>query len=441
MCRYFTLRVCCLLGRLIAVAYAADCNLKQPRQAGNPSGEDIATALIKDNQLASVCSGDFPPSNDRISTYNHWNLIYNVTRDDPSQNLQGCQDGFQDIIGQCISNGNYWGGTWSLNGFTYAIYNKVYPSNGLASSDKGGPSSTSANGLTGEPAPTTTEAGDVATTTTSNTDTTTAVPIPGETIVSQTSSDVPVGVPPPGIVPPGGNPGDDGDEGDDGNDEDSSTQTQPSTTASSSSSSAASSSASSTETTVTAIGDVNYPNWEAINQVPLNPNAPIPDGDDFATTTSSSSSRSLPAPTTTSTTPPTTTSTIALYPTGLDVNCLTSQPAGARMLSCFGMLGRLDPDQKICTSDPGACLSSGDSYCAASGGSCDPSGIETINTSNYCMLAQSSGCAFVIANKQSSFGGFPGSSCVTGAQMDQFIRGAANRCAGDGTVALQVGPD
>lgn len=47
----------------------------------------------------------------------------------------------------------------------------------------------------------------------------------------------------------------------------------------------------------------------------------------------------------------------------------------------------------------------------------------------------------MIANKQSSFGGFPGSSCVTGAQMDQFIRGAANRCAGDGTVALQVGPD
>lgn len=56
------------------------------------------------------------------------------------------------------------------------------------------------------------------------------------------------------------------------------------------------------------------------------------------------------------------------------------------------------------------------------------------------MLAQSSGCAFVIANKQSSFG-FPGSSCVTGTQLDQYIRGAANKCAGDGTIALQVGPD
>lgn len=45
------------------------------------------------------------------------------------------------------------------------------------------------------------------------------------------------------------------------------------------------------------------------------------------------------------------------------------------------------------------------------------------NTSNYCMLARSSsgGWAFVIANKQREFG-FPGNSCVAGAQMDQYIR-------------------
>lgn len=228
---------------------------------------------------------------------------------------------------------------------------------------------------------------------------------------------------------------------------------------------------------MTAIGDTNYDDWQAINQIPIQPNGPTPDGDDFgpATTSisaSSSSTRSLPAaqtatisgnicilppgsndpachpiptttPTNTFTTPPTPTSTLAVFPTGLDVNCLTSQPAGARMIDCFGMLGRFRPDQKICTNDPGACLSNGDSYCKASGGSCDPnaSGTDVINTSNYCMLAQSSGCAFVIANKQSSFGGFPGNSCVTGAQMDQYIRGAANKCAGEGTIALQVGPD
>ncbi|KAI4237903.1 MAG: hypothetical protein LQ349_001503 [Xanthoria aureola] len=390
--------------------------------------------------------------------------------------------------------------------------NFVYPSNGLAPTDKGGPSSSSAKGPTGGPGPTTTEAGQTTTSTSNNVDTTTAAPIPGQTIVSQTNSDgapivasvssflgslyqtvltvnkfapttlnqyttlqsettvtttitrdgvpimfplvigpggvawVPVGVPPRGIVPPGGDPGDDSDEGDDGNDEDSTTESQSSTTTTSSSSSA-----SSTETTVTAIGDVNYPNWEAINQVPLNPNAPIPDGDDFATSTSTSST-SPPAPTPKTTTPPTPTSTLTLYPTGLDVNCLPAQPAGTRMLSCLGMLNRIPADQELCTSDPGACLSRGDSFCAASssGGSCDPSITspqETINTSNYCLLAQSSGCAFVIANKQPSFGGFPGSSCVTGAQMDQFIRGAANRCAGagaggdDGVVALQVGPD
>ncbi|KAL8999940.1 MAG: hypothetical protein Q9169_001346 [Polycauliona sp. 2 TL-2023] len=249
---------------------------------------------------------------------------------------------------------------------------------------------------------------------------------------------VPVGVPPPGIVPPGGNPGDDGDgdgdgddDDDDENDDDTSTQPQTTATTSFASSSVAPSSTSSTEVTVTAIADTNPPNWEALNQIPLDPNIPLPEGDDLTTTITTSSSQPAAIPTTTSVDNPTSTSTsTTIYPTGLDVNCLNApSSAGTRMLDCFGMLGRLRSDEQICTTDPSACLSSGDSY-----------NTENINTSNYCMLAQSSGCGFVIANKQASFG-FPGSSCVTGAQMDQFIRGAANQCAGDGRVALQVGPD
>ena len=271
------------------------------------------------------------------------------------------------------------------------------------------------------------------------------------------------GAPPPGITPPGDVPGDDGDDGEDDGSNSVQTQTPQSTVFSSSS--PASSSASSTGVVVTAIGDVNYDGWQAINQVPIQPVGPTPDGDDFgsATTTSLPAAQTVtvsgaicvlppgsndPAchpistipPTPTSTTPPSPTSTIAVAPTGNDVNCLTSQPAGARMMDCFGMLGRFNTDQRVCTSDPGACISGGDSYCKASGGKCDPNGSDFVDTSNYCMLAQSSGCAFVIANKQSSFG-FPGSSCVTGAQIDQYIRGAANGCAGDGTIALQVGPD
>lgn len=189
MFRNITWRVCSLLGTFFVGVYSADCNLNQQRRTGDPSGEDISTALEKDNQIVSVCSGDFPSFNDRISTYNHWNMLYNVTRDDPSQSLQNCQDGFRNIVEQCILSGNYWGGTWSLNGFTYAIFNKVYPSNGLAPTDKGGPSSSSAKGPTGGPGPTTTEAGHTITTTSNDVDTTTAAPIPGQTIVSQTNSD------------------------------------------------------------------------------------------------------------------------------------------------------------------------------------------------------------------------------------------------------------
>ncbi|KAL9039686.1 MAG: hypothetical protein Q9214_004778 [Letrouitia sp. 1 TL-2023] len=266
-------------------------------------------------------------------------MIYNVTRTDPSQGLQNCLDGFQNIIDQCISGGNYWGGTWSLNGFTYAIYNHAYPSNGLGPNDSGGPSSTddSNPSTTGKPGSTT--AG-ISVTTSSNSDeainvppSTAALSFPGETIVTETNSDgapitatvscssssgfeiklivakfapttlsqyatlksettitttttrdgVPIvfplvigaggvawgiigGAPPPGITPPGGVPGDggDGDDGDDGDDGSGSIQSQTPT-----STIFLSSIASSTVAAVTAIGDINYDDWQAINQVPL----------------------------------------------------------------------------------------------------------------------------------------------------------------------------
>ena len=209
-----------VLGAFFAIANAADCNTDEQRQTGDPSGDDIATALTKNDQLSSVCSGNFPPGNDKISTYNHWSMIYNVTRDDPSQGLQGCQDGFQNIIDQCITGDDYWGGTWSLNGFTYAIYNQAYPSNGLGPNDAGGPSSTGASGApsstavvgtteggsdstsisgagesTDAPRPTTTVAGvSIATTSNGNGGTgappTTAAPsFPEETVVTETNSD------------------------------------------------------------------------------------------------------------------------------------------------------------------------------------------------------------------------------------------------------------
>ena len=69
-------------------------------------------------------------------------MNYIVHRDDGSQSPQYCNDGLQNIIDQCISGGNYWGGEWSLNGFKYSISNSIYdqtPNNPLAPGDAGGP--------------------------------------------------------------------------------------------------------------------------------------------------------------------------------------------------------------------------------------------------------------------------------------------------------------
>lgn len=44
---------------------------------------------------------------------------------------RNCEAGFQDIIQQCIVNGNYWGGDWELDGDTYAIYDQSWPDHTL----------------------------------------------------------------------------------------------------------------------------------------------------------------------------------------------------------------------------------------------------------------------------------------------------------------------
>ena len=61
---------CCALLALVSTVMAADCS--QPRKDGDPSGNDISTALTSHNQLSGVCSGNFPPGNDKTNTYNYW---------------------------------------------------------------------------------------------------------------------------------------------------------------------------------------------------------------------------------------------------------------------------------------------------------------------------------------------------------------------------------
>jgi hypothetical protein len=107
----------------------------------------------------------------------HRYMDYTVVREDASQPLQSCTDAFNDIISQCITGGNYWGGTWSLNGFSYSIYNSIYdqnPNNPLGPNDAGGPSASPAN----PPANGTPNSG-------SNPNPNPAAPVPGQTIITE----------------------------------------------------------------------------------------------------------------------------------------------------------------------------------------------------------------------------------------------------------------
>ncbi|KAK7750552.1 hypothetical protein SLS62_007528 [Diatrype stigma] len=65
-------------------------------------------------------------------------MILSVERSDNTRPLAYCKDAFNNILDQCITNGNYWGGTWTLDGETYNISNSVYPNNGISPTDEGG---------------------------------------------------------------------------------------------------------------------------------------------------------------------------------------------------------------------------------------------------------------------------------------------------------------
>jgi hypothetical protein len=53
--------------------------------------------------------------------------MWTIQRTNKEQSLRYCKDAMQNIMDQCITGGNYWGGSWSLNGETYTIQNSLYP--------------------------------------------------------------------------------------------------------------------------------------------------------------------------------------------------------------------------------------------------------------------------------------------------------------------------
>ncbi|KAJ4350342.1 uncharacterized protein N0V89_008963 [Didymosphaeria variabile] len=127
--------------------------------------------------------------------------------------------------------------------------------------------------------------------------------------------------------------------------------------------------------------------------------------------------------------PPTPTETIGLSPTGDGINCL-SNDQGGWLWDCGDIVNKFGDDEQICTNDSKYCSTDlnniGESYCKASGAKCDSNGSGTMKISSYCAIATSQSCSLVIADKLASFG-FPGSSCITGRDIKNFI--AAERSA------------
>lgn len=120
------------------------CLDSQPRREGDPTGQQIANALNKNNGWDNVCSGSFPAlfggGFSNTVTYSHGSLMLKITRASTDTSLSYCKQAFQEIISTCILGGNSWGGSWSGPDPDFSIFNDVWPNNPLAPTDEGGPS-------------------------------------------------------------------------------------------------------------------------------------------------------------------------------------------------------------------------------------------------------------------------------------------------------------
>ncbi|KAG4433054.1 hypothetical protein IFR05_011448 [Cadophora sp. M221] len=103
-----------------------------------------------------------------------------------------------------------------------------------------------------------------------------------------------------------------------------------------------------------------------------------------------------------------------------------SGTGGTRLADCFGILGSIVKGQVLDPKDTTKSICTDDSTCLKSGKTISTDGKTVL--SEYCEVAANSDCAFVIATKEKTFGGFPERSCVSPADMSNFIRLGVNEC-------------
>ncbi|KAK0618716.1 hypothetical protein DIS24_g11595 [Lasiodiplodia hormozganensis] len=134
------IRSLCFLSFSLEV-FGATCFTSQERLPGDPCGTDIAAALTSEDRVGCFCAGNWDAGDDQQleRSTNHGSVVYSIERTDNTVPLRYCEEAFNNIIDECILDGNTWGGVFSFDGEVYNISNTVYPDNPLLPTDQGGP--------------------------------------------------------------------------------------------------------------------------------------------------------------------------------------------------------------------------------------------------------------------------------------------------------------
>ena len=107
-----------------------DCQQNIPTDG--PAAKDIANALQKSNQLATVCATTFDgPGDSTHATFNHGYIDLTIQRQSPDNPLAFCNDALNAIIHICILSSDHYGGVLYESGEIYNISNSIYPNNPL----------------------------------------------------------------------------------------------------------------------------------------------------------------------------------------------------------------------------------------------------------------------------------------------------------------------
>ncbi|KAB2572995.1 hypothetical protein DBV05_g8376 [Lasiodiplodia theobromae] len=124
------IRSLCFLSFSLEVL-GATCFTSQERLPGDPCGTDIAAALTSEDRVGCFCAGNWDAGDYQQleRSTNHGSVVYSIERTDNTVPLKYCEEAFNNIIDECILDGNTWGGVFSFDGEVYNISNTYHHGN------------------------------------------------------------------------------------------------------------------------------------------------------------------------------------------------------------------------------------------------------------------------------------------------------------------------